>query len=209
MANATDFEAVPPRDVGPATGHHPHVIRFWVDGEEYETHRHELTPNEIIREFGKLDPATHYLVEIKGHHKRSFQGEGDRPIKIHEGERFQIISIGPTPVSDVNAKTGVDAFLKGLIALGYAPNQLAGRADHIVLDYAVETGSHAGETVRLGLIVPPDFPLTPPGGPHVSPLIHPFNPSGAHPSGHIHRVPFTTFPTRSGRALAILVSTVS
>ena len=58
MTNTPDFEAVPPREVGPDTGHHPHhhhVIRFWLDGEEYETHRHEITPDEIIRDFGRLD----------------------------------------------------------------------------------------------------------------------------------------------------------
>ena len=116
----------------------------------------------------------------------SFQGKGAIPIRIHEGERFQIISIGPTPVSDINVGTGVDGFLRGLTALGYSPTGLSGKPDHIVFDYAVATGSHAGKIVRLGLVVPADFPLTPPGGPHVSPLIHPFSPNGAHPSGHIH-----------------------
>ena len=139
-----------------------------------------------MRSDAALDPATHYLVQIRGHHKESFRGKGDIPIRIHEGERFQIISIGPTPVSDVSAKIGVDGFLKGLTSLGYAPSQLPGKQDHVVFDYTAETGSHAGKTVRLGLVVPPDFPMTPPSGPHVSPLIHLFNPSGVHPYGAIH-----------------------
>ena len=67
--------------------HHPREIHFTVDGEEYETTKRELTPNEIISEFGKKDPATNYLVEIKGNHKISFQGKGDEEIqnaRLHE-----------------------------------------------------------------------------------------------------------------------------
>jgi hypothetical protein len=74
-------------------------IHFFVDGEPYETDRPEWTPNEIIRKFGEKDPATHYLVRIEGHHRHSYEGKGDTPIEIHEGERFQIVSKGPTPVS--------------------------------------------------------------------------------------------------------------
>src|SRR6185437_11791314 len=88
---------------------HPREIHFTVDGEEYETTKRELTPNEIIREFGKKDPASNYLVEIKGHHKISFQGKGDEKIKMHDGMHFQIVSTGPTPVSDL---TGPAAFIE-------------------------------------------------------------------------------------------------
>jgi len=84
-------------------GHHapPHVheIHFKVDGEQFETHERELTPNEIIRRFAEKDPATHYLVQIKGHERISYQGNGDEPIKLHDDMRFQTISTGPTPVS--------------------------------------------------------------------------------------------------------------
>ena len=96
--------------------HHPREIHFTVDGEEYETTKRELTPNEIIREFGKKDPATNYLVEIKGDHKISFQGKGDEKIKMHDCMNFQIVSTGPTPVSD---SCGPDAFIEGLRRLGY------------------------------------------------------------------------------------------
>jgi hypothetical protein len=75
-----------------------HEIHFFVDGEPVETDRREMTPNEIISEFGKKDPATNYLVQI-GPPRISYQGKGDESIKLHEGERFQIISTGPTPVS--------------------------------------------------------------------------------------------------------------
>jgi hypothetical protein len=161
MTNITENGPPSPGEGSPETGHgrSDFVIHFWLDGEPFETRRHELTPNKIIREFGNLDSATHYLVEIEGRHRESFQGKGDDLIKIYEGERFQTISIGPTPVSDAEVNTGVEAFLKGLIKLGYSPNPLPGRPDHLVFDYPVETGSHAAKTVRLGLVIPQDFPF--------------------------------------------------
>jgi hypothetical protein len=82
----------------PAVGHH-HEIHFFVDGEPHETDKRDLTPNEIIKDFGEKDPATHYLVRIEGHHRISYEGKGNEPIKLHDGERFQIVSTGPTPVS--------------------------------------------------------------------------------------------------------------
>jgi hypothetical protein len=75
------------------------TIHFFVDNEPYETDRRKWTPNEIIKEFGELDPANHYLVRIEGQHEHSYRGKGDEQIEIYDGERFQIVSIGPTPVS--------------------------------------------------------------------------------------------------------------
>lgn len=81
-------------------GHrHDHEIHFFVDGEPHETERSAWTPNAIIRQFGEKDPSTHYLVRIEGHHRHSYEGKGEEPIEIHNGERFQIVSTGPTPVS--------------------------------------------------------------------------------------------------------------
>lgn len=78
---------------------HCQEIHFTVDGEPYETLERELTPNDILRNFAGKDPATHYLVQIQGQHRVSYQDKGDKPIKMHEGMRFQVISTGPTPVS--------------------------------------------------------------------------------------------------------------
>lgn len=164
---------------------HPHIIHFSVDGEDYETTQREWTPNAIIKEFGGRDPATNYLVQIEGQKKISYQGKGDTQIELHDCERFQVISTGPTPVSDGGVRTGVDAFVAGLVALGYNPTVLRGTLDHVVFDYTVESGSHAGKRVRHGFIVPPDFPMTAPSGPHVSPRIHPFQNGGTHPSGGV------------------------
>jgi hypothetical protein len=172
-------------------------IMFFVDGEEYKTRQSEWTPNAIICDFGEQDPATHYLVEITREGKKSFQGKGDEPIHIHEGERFQIISTGPTPVSDKVVKTGAALFIEGLAALGYKPELLPDTTDHVRFDYVIGSGTHAGRTVRLGFIVPQDFPLTAPGGPHVSPHIHSISPKGSHPAGGVHKSP--RFEAADGR----------
>ena len=77
-----------------------HEIHFIVDGEPHETDKSELTPDEIIREYGDRDPANNYLVQIIGAQKESYQGKGQIPIKMHNGMRFQIICVGPMTVSD-------------------------------------------------------------------------------------------------------------
>jgi hypothetical protein len=175
-----------------------HVINFMVDGEDYETDRRDWTPNEIISHFGEKDPSTHYLVEIDGHHRQSFQGKGDETFQLHKCARFQIICTGPTPVSDGSQRTGVEHFVAGLRHMGYEPTQLPKHPDHIMFDYVAESGKFAGRRVRLGLIIPPDFPLTPPSGPHVSPGIHPINTSGEHPMGSVHSTHSEAFREGTG-----------
>jgi selenocysteine lyase/cysteine desulfurase len=77
-----------------------HIIHFTVDGEPCETRRHELTPNEIIVEYGRQPLENRYLVQIEGGKSESYQGRGDTPIRMHDGMCFQIFSVGPMPVSD-------------------------------------------------------------------------------------------------------------
>jgi selenocysteine lyase/cysteine desulfurase len=76
------------------------VIKFTVDGEPCETKKHELTADEIIRVFGGRDPSISYLVQIAAGQKESYQGKGSQLIKMHDGMRFQILSVGPMTVSD-------------------------------------------------------------------------------------------------------------
>jgi hypothetical protein len=133
------------------------------------------------------DPATHYLMQIEGHHRVSFQNKGNEPIRLHNDMKFQVISVGPTPVSDPAMRPGVGAFIQGLVALGYQPGALSRMSDHIAIDYVVESGRFAGKRVQLGFIVPVDFPLSAPSGPHVSPHIHPIIAGGEHPTGGIHQ----------------------
>ena len=52
--------------------------------------------------------------------------------------------------------------------------------------YLVEVGKYEGLEVDIGIVVPADFPLTPPSGPHIHKLIHQNRPDGTHPTGHIH-----------------------
>jgi hypothetical protein len=178
--------------------HHDHEIHFTVDGEPEETKRREITPDEIIRKFGEKDPATNYLVRIEGgHQKASYRDQGSVPIKLHNGMHFQIISLGPTPVSDGPIRTSVGVFIEGLKNLEYSPAPLPGKPDHMVIDYEVPTGRFAGKKVRLGFIVPADFPMTPPSGPHVSPRIHPITGGGGqHPTGGVSLSP--TFEEGAG-----------
>lgn len=172
--------------------HHHREIHFSVDGEDFETCRREWTPNEIIKDFGKKDPATNYLVAIHSTHNVSDQGKGGEKIEIHECEAFQIVSTGPTPVSDA---TGSAEFSAGLRDLGYDPQTLGDRPDHVFFNYPIDVGRFAGQAVRLGFVVPPDFPNITPSGPHVSPrlrAIHPGNdvphPAGGCPSGPVGTV---------------------
>lgn len=75
-------------------------------------------------------------------------------------------------------------FVTQLRALGYDVQKLGN--NKIVFPYAVRSGRLAGQTFRIGLLIPPDYPLSPPSGPHVSPKVHPNCGNGAHPTGGIH-----------------------
>ena len=59
--------------------------------------------------------------------------------------------------------------------------------EHVMIPaYRVAEGKFEGLEVDLGIVVPADFPLTPPSGPHVHKLIHANRTGGVHPDGHIH-----------------------
>ena len=55
----------------------------------------------------------------------------------------------------------------------------------MVMDYLIQTGKFAGQKVRLGLVVPGDFPLSVPSGLHVSPRFYPNSNGKTHPTGGI------------------------
>ena len=58
---------------------------------------------------------------------------------------------------------------------------------HVMIPgYCVPEGKFEGLEVDLGIVVPADFPLTPPSGPHIHKLIHKNRTNGQHPYGHIH-----------------------
>lgn len=56
--------------------------------------------------------------------------------------------------------------------------------------YKIPCGKFAGQEIRLGFIVPDDFSLNPPSGPHVMPELLPRQQGGVHPSGGIHESQF-------------------
>jgi hypothetical protein len=76
----------------------PKKVTIILDEEELIVPDADTTPNSILQLAG-LDTATHYLVEIKGRKQISYQGKGDEPIKVKDGETFVSLSTGPTPTS--------------------------------------------------------------------------------------------------------------
>ena len=84
-----------------ATQAHPHVIHYTLDDEPQETTENLLTPRQILDRArpARIDPNTHYLVQIEGQHQVSYKDKPDEAIHMHEKMRFVSISTGPTPVS--------------------------------------------------------------------------------------------------------------
>lgn len=80
---------------------------------------------------------------------------------------------------------GLD-FITQLRAFGYDVEERSG--NRVVFPYTIPIGPRLGEQVHLGFVVPTDFPLSPPSGPYVSPLLLPINPnqSVGHPVGGVH-----------------------
>jgi hypothetical protein len=66
-----------------------------------------------------------------------------------------------------------DDFMAQLRQLGYEPELRPN--EFVVFDYEVELGKHIGETVKIGLQVPGDWPASPPSGPFVSPRLLPIS----------------------------------
>lgn len=166
---------------------HPHEIHIVVDGEHERTTERALTARQIIRLFTGRSVDQVYLVQIEGHERESYRDRLDEPIKLHDGMRFQTVSLGPTPVSDgMQHMTGLARFVRELEGLGYKPIRYPSLGSHVVFDYVVESGTQAGKAVRIGLIIPEDFPNSAPSGPHISPRIFPIKSDGQHPYGAIH-----------------------
>jgi hypothetical protein len=72
---------------------------FSVDGEDFNTSEHDLTPRQILESYAHLDPSTHYLIWVHGRSQESFEGRPDDVIHVHEHQTFITASTGPTPVS--------------------------------------------------------------------------------------------------------------
>jgi len=84
---------------------------------------------------------------------------------------------------------GRDKFKEGLEALGYTVELKDN--DNIIIPFVIAEGRFAGQQIRVGLQIPPDFEMTPPGGIHISPRLIPINPNGAdHSSRSAESGPF-------------------
>lgn len=171
-------------------------ITIFIDGEEYQAPDKKMTANQILV-LGGLTANDHYLMEIKGNHKESFEGKGEELIHLHKGDRFVSVFVGPTPVSDnqqeinVAATAGPGLFAAQLRAAGYTGViELADNPNHVKFSYTVNTGRFSGQEIDLGIVVPLDFPMSPPSGPHVHKEIHPQQGGGQHPAGGIHASSF-------------------
>ena len=71
----------------------------FVDGEKHTPSSETMTPNQLIAEATpELDSSSHYLLRTN-RGKESFKDKGDVPIKLEKADRFQVVSVGPTPVS--------------------------------------------------------------------------------------------------------------
>ncbi len=71
---------------------------YTVDGENQATTSHELTAVQILTNAG-IDAGTHYLVQIDGNHRISYQNNPGQLIHMHEHMKFISVYTGPTPVS--------------------------------------------------------------------------------------------------------------
>ena len=74
------------------------IFHYTVDGEAQETSQHVLTPIAIMKDAG-VEPSTHYLVQMIGHDKKSYQDNPNEEIHMHNHMVFFTNAIGPTPVS--------------------------------------------------------------------------------------------------------------
>ena len=105
--------------------------------------------------------------------------------------------------------TGIEEFCRQLVDLGYEPEKKD--PNWAIIDHEIGAGRFAGTRIRLGFEVPPEFPRTPPHGPHFTPCLIPVNPSvqshpeRVHPSplgadwGHWSRT-FTNWKGKEGVA---------
>jgi len=74
------------------------TFNYTVDDEAQSTTAHELTADQILRA-ASIDPSNHYLVQIEGNHRTSYENKATQEIHIHEHMKFVSISTGPTTVS--------------------------------------------------------------------------------------------------------------
>ena len=71
---------------------------YTVDDKPQKTDQHKLTANQILTN-AEISMTNHYLVQIEGKNRISFEGKGGDEIQMYEHMKFISISFEPTPVS--------------------------------------------------------------------------------------------------------------
>lgn len=71
---------------------------IFVDGEKWNPPGHTMTPNDIIGQATTLDVATHYLVRTN-RGREDYKDKGGTAIELKKADRYQTVSLGPTPLS--------------------------------------------------------------------------------------------------------------
>lgn len=71
---------------------------IFVDGEKWNPPSETMTPNDIIIEGAQLDAETHYLIRTN-RGREEFKDKGTIAIALHKADRYEVVSLGSTPVS--------------------------------------------------------------------------------------------------------------
>ncbi len=151
------------------------AVRFYVDNEEMLVRDANRTGAQIIGFSGNSPAGDYVLLEtwdcgaLQQRHD-----DIDKPIKIEPDHRFAVIFKGCTPVSFVHGAHGALAFVDVMTAAGYAVDQPVdanGKSWCVVKDFGISGGRFSGKVIEIAIPVPPDFPVTPPGGLFVSPRL--------------------------------------
>lgn len=82
----------------PDKGNKDDEFFIFVDGEKWNPTGHTMTPNDIISQATPLDAATHYLVRTN-RGREDYKDKGSVSIELKKADRYQVISLGPTPLS--------------------------------------------------------------------------------------------------------------
>jgi hypothetical protein len=75
---------------------------------------------------------------------------------------------------------GAPEFARQLRDLGHQVTELPD--SNVRFPWKIPMGRLMGQVITLGFTVPADFPVTPPGGPCLTPALH-------HPAGAVHAAP--------------------
>jgi hypothetical protein len=81
-------------------------------------------------------------------------------------------------------KSGVDEFCRQLGEMDIEHETKA--PNWVIIDHQIAAGRFDGTQIRLAFEVPPEFPRTPPHGPHFSPCLLPVNPSAQKHPDRVH-----------------------